>query len=577
MSLTGALQIGRSALSASQLGIQITGNNLANAATVGYSRQVGTFIPTRGEMSGGVQVGRGVSVREVRRQVDEALQSRFWGGRAEYAAAEQQSSILSQIEATLGELGDQDLSSELSAFFNVWSERANATRTGAVVVQQGDRLAGFMRRLRGELIDQKRQLDSQLSAGVDRANQLLRSIADLNAAIARAEVSGGLANTLRDQRDQTVTELSSLMDVTVVDQGGQGVDILIGSTPVVLGASARGLRVQRETTGGVSRQVVASVADGQTLGIRSGQLGALLNGRDTSLDRTIGKLDDLAAQLAFEVNKLHSTGRNLTGLTTTSASVQIAASDRGRALNDPNNATIAGLPFAAANGGFFINVRQTGSNTTQTTRINIDLDGLTSAGVPGFGDDTSIEDIRDALDAVDGIRASITGDGRLKIDAEDGYDFSFQDDSSGVLAVLGVNAYFTGTDAAGLAVRSDLSRDPSLLSVGRMNGGSFVENGTALAIAGLQSIPMPALGGETFSGSWRSAVQRVGVESAGASTAVRALSVVQESLESQRAAVSGVSLDEEALNLTNYQRQYQAAARLISVADELTQQLLALV
>ena len=152
MSLTSAMQTGRSALAASQLGIQVAGNNMANAATPGYSRQVMNLAPMRGDSSGlGASVGRGVAVRAVSRQVDQALQARVMLSTSQQAAAQTRSDVLAQIESILGELGDNDLSSQLSAFFNSWSERANQTRSEAAVVQQGEQLATFMQRVRSEL------------------------------------------------------------------------------------------------------------------------------------------------------------------------------------------------------------------------------------------------------------------------------------------------------------------------------------------------------------------------------------------------------------------------------------------
>jgi flagellar hook-associated protein 1 FlgK len=107
--------------------------------------------------------------------------------------------------------------------------------------------------------------------------------------------------------------------------------------------------------------------------------------------------------------------------------------------------------------------------------------------------------------------------------------------------------------------------------------GQLVENGTALRLAQIQDAPLESLAGQSLAGLWRDAVQEVGGKSAGAASAASASTLVRESLESQRAAVSGVSLDEESVNLLQYQRQYQASARLISVVDELTRSLIAIV
>jgi flagellar hook-associated protein 1 len=577
VSLTAAFNIGRSALTAGQIGVQIAGNNMANAATLGYSRQVARLVPLRGGNSiGGVGIGAGVGVTGVQRQIDLAIEARLRAATSDSAFARAQSSILSQIEDTLGELGDNDLSSQLSSFFRAWSERANQTRSSTSVVQQGDQLAGFMRRLRSDLADQRRQVDDQLGAGVAQANQLLETIALLNRQVSQAEVGGNIANALRDQRDQAVRDLSQLMDVTTVDRGQEGVDVLAGSTPVVLGGMPRPLTLTRQSVNGSTQVWVSIAQDNTRLTITSGQLGGLLSQRGAAIDAAIERLDSLASQLIFEVNKLHATGANATGLRSARANLTLPAADRTTAINDPANTTFAGLPFRAVNGGFAVSVRHEETGAEQTVRISVDLDGIDASGAPGTGDDTSVEDIRAALGAIPGLSASFAPDGRLVVQAADGYDFRFEDDTSGVLGVLGVNSYFTGVNASDIAVRGDLVSDSTGLSSGRIVNGTFVENGTALEMAGLQGRGLAALSGRTLPDLWRDAVQRVGADAASANSRAEASLLVQDSLEAQRAGVSGVSIDEESINLLEAQRQYQAGARLITVAQGMADTLMEL-
>jgi flagellar hook-associated protein 1 len=575
MGLTSSLQIGNSALNAAQLAIQVTGNNLANAATPGYSRQIAFMEPNRPDGGGRFQVGTGVRVSGIRRQIDEALQARLWSGVSQEAAAHQQSNILSQIESVLGELGDNDLSSEFTKFFNTWSERANLTKSSAVVVQQGQQLADFIRKMRTDLTDQRDQIDRQLGIQVERADGILTKIAELNGTIAAAETGGGEAGSLRDQRDALISELSQYMDASAVEQENGAVNILVGSTPVVMGARSRGVELRRETDGDSISVSVNVKEDGEGLTIRLGQIGASLADRTATIDATVSTLDRLASQLIFQLNKLHSTSTNSTWLTGTGATLVLPSADRVLALNDPANTTLAGLPFQAVSGGFTVNVRSS-TGATQTVRIDVDLDGLNGTGAAGFGDDTSTQDIADAIDAIDGVAASIGSDGRLQINADAGFSFAMSDDSSGALAVLGVNAYFTGTDASNINIRTDLKTTPDSLMVGRLVNGGFIENGGALEISRLQDAPLTALGGQSIKQSWLDTAQSLGVQADAAMNRAEAASMVREGLDAQRAAVSGVSVDEESVNLLIFQRQYQGAARFIATVDEMTQTLISL-
>jgi flagellar hook-associated protein 1 FlgK len=209
--------------------------------------------------------------------------------------------------------------------------------------------------------------------------------------------------------------------------------------------------------------------------------------------------------------------------------------------------------------------------------IPVDLDGLTSAGAPGFGDDTSMDDLRAALGAIPNLTATITPDGRLSISAAGGYSVGFTADTSGALTSLGINSFFTGTNAGNIDVRADLQGNPSLLNVRTVVNGSVVDNGAALAVKNLADKKVAGLGDATIGGAWGSAIQDIGVKARAARTTAEAQSAIRKSLEAQKAAVTGVSLDEEAINLVLYQTQYQASARYISVVQELTQTLLGLV
>ncbi|MCA9298412.1 MAG: hypothetical protein KDA28_05060, partial [Phycisphaerales bacterium] len=139
------------------------------------------------------------------------------------------------------------------------------------------------------------------------------------------------------------------------------------------------------------------------------------------------------------------------------------------------------------------------------------------------------------------------------------------------------NAYFEGSDARTIDIDADLASNPDGLALGGLDGDVFVENGTAMRISTLRDQGIAGLGGSTFGDRWNDDVQALAVSTSEASTRSSATRLVRESLDAQRSSLSGVSLDEEAMNLLNFQRQYQGAARLVSVADELMQTLINLV
>ncbi len=582
MGLTSSLLIGRSALQASQTAIQVTGNNVANAATPGYHRQQIYMDPVRGAGVGLEIVGRGVSVADVRRAIDPSIQARMRNAMGDEAAAATRSRVLDSIEGLTGELTDNDLSSALSSFFNSWSELANTptnAATRAAVVEEGATLAGHIRGLREDLIAQRNQVDTELETAVERTNTLLEEIASLNRAVVNGEVGVSEDGNLRDQRDQLVDELSGMMDIQVIERETGAVDILVDSSPLVLGTSSLGLQFQVRTridsaTGEPYTQArVLSTDDAETIRVTGGSIGGLLEQRTGTVERTIEDLDEVASTLIFRVNVAHSSGRPGIGVSSLASERLFAAGDTALSFNDPTNVTMSELPFSVSNGSFTVKVTdENGSSASET--VEVDLDGIrASDGAPGVDEDMTLEDLRDALNGMANLNAEITGGGQLRVWTDSGYEVSFGEDTSGVLAAVGINTYFTGKDAQDIALRSEVREEPGLL----VSGLDIGDNGVAMAIAALRDEPLNELGGRSIADRWQEGVERTAVESRAARTTLEAERAVRQNLEAQERAVGGVSLDEESMNLILYQQQYNGAARFIAAVDEMTQLLMSLV
>ena len=292
----------------------------------------------------------------------------------------------------------------------------------------------------------------------------------------------------------------------------------------------------------------------------SGTLGALMRARNEGVNRSIDELETLASTLITEVNRIHASGQAQVPVT------RYVGANPVNLTTENLNLADTGLPSAVANGSFMIHVTHQATGQRVTHRVDVD------------GDEQSLTDLVASVNAAVGpanMNASIDAERRLVLEADPGYAISFSDDSSGALAALGINTFFTGTGAGDIDVASGLQDAPARLAVGKDHvGGS---NGTALDIAAMQDTRLTGLGELSLREYWQNAVNQLAVRSGQAATAVDTNGLVRESLDAQFQSISGVSVDEETISLLSYQRQFQAASRYISTIDQTLQELLRLV
>src|SRR6185295_13139905 len=119
MSLFGSIQMGSSTLRAMQIGLQVVGNNIANADTPGYVREEAVFAPAPVQRVGGLILGLGVEVDSIVQKLDRFVQQRLMGAQGDRANADTQAQVYRDLETLLNELSDSvDLSSALTGFFS---------------------------------------------------------------------------------------------------------------------------------------------------------------------------------------------------------------------------------------------------------------------------------------------------------------------------------------------------------------------------------------------------------------------------------------------------------------------------
>lgn len=323
MSTFSGINTAMSSLMAHQRALGITGQNVANANTDGYSRQRvemravnGSVVPAMFSTSPGI--GDGVNGDKITRARDQFLEARAQNEHALTANLTGQQVTLDGIEKTFGEPSENGIQSLLADYWASWGDISNAADDLAArsqMLQAGATLTDGMRTARASLDSQWNGEHTKAAALVQDVNSTAATIADLNKAISRATQSGLPANELADQRDALALSLAEKAGATTRPGADGTLDVYLNGTTLVRGADAQFLRLDGatrpdDTTAGPPRIVWA--ADGYPAQ-PAGELGASLDAMTTTIPTYRDRLDTVAAALATQVNTAHAAGYDLNG------------------------------------------------------------------------------------------------------------------------------------------------------------------------------------------------------------------------------------------------------------------------
>jgi len=312
------LSIGRSGLLAAQVGLSTTGNNITNANVPGYSRQGVVQTDTPSQNSGAGFVGTGTEVSTVRRYYDNFLANQLRGAETNQASLETYYKQISQIDNLLAD-PTAGLSPVMQDFFNgVQNATANPASAAArqSMLSTSESLAARFQGMSARLDEISDGVNSQIVSNVGEINSFARQIADLNNTIAGLSTGGDAPNDLLDHRDQLITELNKLVKTTVVPgdnnmltvQMGTGQPLVVGNNAFTLGTAQMAndpskMTVGYQTANGKFTPLPDKVLNG-------GQLGGLLEFRNTALNGAQNQLGQVAASLATSFNAQHELGQD---------------------------------------------------------------------------------------------------------------------------------------------------------------------------------------------------------------------------------------------------------------------------
>lgn len=539
-----------SGINAASAALNTTGNNISNYSVAGYSRQTTILAQANSTLSGTNYYGNGVSVASVNREYDAFITNQLRSASTQSSAMTTQYNQLSNIDDMFSSTTNT-LSSNIQDFFSsIQTLVSNADDASArqAVLGKADGLVNQFQVTDTYLRNLDSSLNTSVTSTVDQINGYAKQIANVNQQIAKLKGAGAGSepNDLMDQRDQLVSNLNTLVGVTVSQQDGGSYNISIGNgISLVQGDSYSKLAAVPSSTD-PTRTTIASVdpTTGATSEIpekliTTGSLGGLLAFR-TDLDNTRNQLGQMAMALGSSFNTQHEAGYDSNG-------------DKGGAF------FALGSPSATSNtkntGTGSVSAVWDDTSKVQASNYKVSYDG-TNWNVTRLSDNATINPTTSTVNgkptlSFDGLELTVSGNAN-------------KNDSFLVKPVADtiVNMDVNITDEAKVA------------AAGADDGVS--DNTNAQSLLDLQTKKV-INGSSSLTDSYASMVANIGNKTSNLSTISTTQANVVTQLTNQQQSISGVNLDEEYGNLTRYQQYYSANAQVIQTASTIFNALLSAV
>ena len=544
------LNTGRVGLLSQQTAIEVTGQNIANVQTEGFTRQKVNFEAASPRRFGIASIGTGVRLGGIERAHDQFLFSQMVDENANLGKFEIKKSVFDQIELLFNSNIDGALSQRFNNLFaslQDLSSNPNGLAERADVVARGEMLMQEFNRIGETLFQERINTDQIIDAEVAEINTMLTEIAQLSNAIHGNEVDSRFnANDLRDQRDKLIKDLGKKMDINSMENAEGLTTVTLGDgTPLVLGLTALSLSTSLNGNNNGFKDINTVDVNGNltniTSKISSGKLRGLLDMRDTEITDTLDQIDRLAAGFVQEFNRIHEQGVGLDG----SAGVAFFTTLSPVTLNNVNNTGNAKI--SATNASPITNsvdkyeITITDSNT-------FSLNNLTT----GLASGTYTFSSGSAQNLIGGLSVTISGTAAIG----DSFNLSVSEGASRLVSVNSSVKSNTQKVAAGKELNG--AGENALDLAGLQN--SFVYDGASLKSGS---------GTFTFEDFYNSIVTDLAVAARSSKINLSQQEGLQVQLVNRRESASGVSIDEEMINLIKFQQAFSAAAKVITTVDEM--------
>ena len=554
-SLFSQLDLGKRALMAQQAGMNVAGHNIANINNEDFSRQRVQLEDQHPRKS---MFGQGVNIGSVERVTDRFATQRVIAEQARLGGLSVREQTLAKLEQIFNEMETGGLRATLNEFWDAWGHLANQPESEihrSELITKTRSLTRKLNEMGGQLRGLRTEVNGRMSLQIEQINQLAEQLAVQNTNVQRTDRGRGEASDLRDEREATLKKISKLIEINWFEDDDKLIQVTAGNGwPLVAGRRAGRLEASLKNNElgmfslhGIDPQGISKDLTGE---IREGEMAEMFRLRDETILGFVKRLDEFTTEMAYKINRLHSSG---TGINSSTDSLRSSFSLKPDAQVKP-------LPFLR-DGIFRIHLVTEDNEILETYEVELEA-----------GRDT-IRDIVDRINATVGesglFGATLNSDGSVTLASNGVYNFIIGDDETEFSVLMGFNNFLeTLRGATDITINEGLVRKSNTISTGKdLVPG---DNSVALAIHDLQFKPTMQGDSITFDEFYNGMLAELGLIVQRSQTDKRNQQVIVDQFQKLRNEISSVNMDEEVADMVQFQRGFDAAAKFITTIDEMT-------
>lgn len=539
MSILSIFDIGKTALLTNQTAISVTSHNIANVNNPDYSRQeVILGVKTPVKIKGGY-LGRGTSIDAIRRSYDKFLTDMLFNQESVLGRSSVLKDIISEVEEFFNESNREGLNSVINNFFNSLEDLSvnpSDISKRIVVINKTLELISQFKEMENRLVEMGNSITNEMSIITDKINSISRDIAELNKKINQLEADGvSRANDLRDKRDALLKELSKYINISYYESKDKTFYVSVGMRNIVSGGNFSEVKFLNTSQGSVFKVENGDITDK----ITGGRISGLLTAQNLINNEFLYKLRKLFGSFTNQFNLIHQNGYDLNDNTGVDffkplTNIHFEEFSKNGVITSLNISDYSALKFDE----YYINIK-TGNVYEVVNRYTnqiVTSGNYISGGTISF----------DGIDVV--VSGSVT----------DGDSFLISPLKSSIKdAALNIKA-------------------PEEIAAASTANSPW-DNTNLFNLINLKETSLGALENKNVYEFLHVLTSRVGVLAASANDSLKFDETLYNEISNRKSVVQGVNLDEEAVNLIRYQRAFEAAAKVIQVANELYDTLVKLV